>query len=538
MKMEVSPTSKPIKRSELFKKLETSADPTYPRCFDISSFLGSHIITLQQLDSIFKKYDALKSTAADMITKKNDIPSTFSLDASFGLFYLHTLARTIDLVLRKQGISTFTTDAIYKGSETLSLNIDALIQKTVDIPLTASVDTLFKKLGITKSPQFDAILRAAGTSKYMTVDALLKLLNIPKCFDINSSFRFLNTKPIGIDVDFKKELSKITLINAIFMALYTKSKTIDTLFQKQNTPMPISADTIYKSVDVVKLLVLDTIISLPMALRSFGIDTDILKQSIEASFGIDSRFGILSTIQLSLALDSILKKSDVVLPFTIDSDILKQLSIPIDIDGFIKASVAKDRTIDTVILLPNTPIQTAIDTLIQKLRLSKALSIDTLYGTLNKSRTMTLDEVFKKFDALQSFLADTAYKKSDLSKSLTIDTVINVLTLSSFSVDAVYKSIGEYVQTSIDSVFEIEQLKGFSVDSIFRLIYSLTILVDSITKALNVHSGFSLDVSLGVGSFLRSLGVQALQDDLSDSYTQEPRSESSIETHGNDMEVI
>ena len=530
------------KSSELFKKLKAlEDDPTWPRCFDITTVLGSHIIEDLKLDTIFKKSDIPKTSLIDTDLLAEDISLTLLLDTIIGLQVSPVVHAQLTTLFKKLDIGKpFSVDFIISLLSTVRcFDINTVFGTSGIEPLT--IDSVFKKLGIPVTAQIDTIISSLGFAKTSSIDALFKALDLPKVLTLDLFIKAILPKTFTIDVDIEKQLTKTILINMILQSIFTRALLIDGLFQKQDIIIATVADAYFKALDVVRSHTIDSIFRQPSGIRSFSIDSDFIKEDLSRCFDITTVISSISAAASLFLLDSLFKKPNLSKALGIDVDFSKEHSISLTADNILKKlDIPITATFDTIIQSLGTIKLPRFDVVFKALNLPKTSSIDSIFSKLDIPKTLSIDSYLKANDALKAFLLDNVFLK-EVSKAFAIDVILGVFGLASMHLDTIFSKADIPLAKTIDALFQKGFSSTFLIDQYYLKAVQKALSIDSIEKASDIHSSFSMDVGIGTSGIFnnRSLGSSEVIDNLSDHYGQFPRSDTSIEkVSQSSMEVI
>lgn len=131
-------------------------------------------LTVQrQVDTLFQKLDVLKQFGVDVDFLKQDVIKSFAIDTCFGAVVTYTIQKQINVLFKKLGITkVFTVDVDFQKTLQVQRQIDVFLQKTT--VLSRQIDVLFKKSGVLRIFNINVALQKADIPKTFTLDALIK----------------------------------------------------------------------------------------------------------------------------------------------------------------------------------------------------------------------------------------------------------------------------------------------------------------------------------------------------------------------------
>jgi hypothetical protein len=176
--------------------------------------------------------------------------------------------------------------------------MDTLFGKTFEKPV--SLDVALKRSNIPKQWMIDAAFQKSILKTFL-LDITLKKRDVKIQKQLNVLFKKLDLlKQYGVDVDFlKRDIVKSFAIDTCFGVVVTHviQKQIDVLLRKTvitqtqvdvffRKTLPICADVtaVFKKSDI---------------LKTFGVDTALLKNNVMKSFGVDAWFGTVCAVTYS-----------------------------------------------------------------------------------------------------------------------------------------------------------------------------------------------------------------------------------------------
>lgn len=391
-----------------------------------------------------------------------------------------------------------------------SLSIDVIFKKTV--VKTESIDTLFKKLGITKTESIDMLLGKLGLTETYSIDVVFKL--------------GVTTKYITYDIDVllaKQGLTKTASIDALFKKLnITKTNSIDAIFKRLILTKTYSTDILFKKEDIVKIDSTDVLFKKIGITKTYPIDVEIASRLISTN-----------------SIDILLKMVGITKTDNIDS-LFKKLAIPItdSIDVlFKKYMITKTNTIDILLKKLSIPITAPIDVLFKSLGILKTYPIDVLIA-LRLTSTDSIDVLFQKTGLIKTDSIDVLFKKLGITKIEQIDVILSKYAVTiTDSIDILFKKQGLIVTDSIDVLFKkLEITKTDLVDvriasrltsenSIDVLLQKLGLIktdkIDVLFKKLGITNPILIDIILSryattqeysIDSLFKKMGVVVMDN--------------------------
>jgi len=204
-----------------------------------------------QTDVLFKKLGITRTVPVDAAFKKPDIPKTYLMDVLFGKTFEKPIS--LDVALKRLNIPK-------------QWMIDAAFQKAV--LRTFLLDINLKKKGVEIQKQLNVLFKKLDLLKQFGVDVDFLKKDTVKTFAIDTYFGIVVTHVIQKQIDVLLRKTVIT------------QRQVDAFFRKT---LPICADVTaaFKKLDI---------------LKTFGVDTALLKNNVMKSFGVDAWFGTVCAV--------------------------------------------------------------------------------------------------------------------------------------------------------------------------------------------------------------------------------------------------
>ena len=488
------------------------------KTYSIDTRFAQRVTSTYSIDTMMKKFGVTVTDSVDTIFKKLIAGSpTYSIDCIFvnwataaadiymypaysppdgsddTRLYPHNPSITeaqdflIDIILEKLEVTkTDSIDTVFKklGITTTTDSIDTLFKK-LKIPITYSIDTIFKKFGVTKTNSIDTVFEALGVTKTDSVDIVFKRLNLVAAYSFDTvltrlgvqitspidvifnKLEVITTSPYSIDTVLKKfGLTKTDQIDALFAALGLSTYQIDAIFQKRITRTE-SIDSVFKKY---KITVTDSI------------DVIFKKLGIGKTYELDTLLKKLGVTRTYLA-DLILKRLGINVPYLLDV-------------SFKKNKIQHTYLTDTIFLAGFFQIY-PIDTVIKKFGIKKTDSVDTILGKLEIHVPYEIDTLFEKFVPLP-VIVDAVFKKLKVSKAYSIDTIEKKLGITKpYSIDTLLKRVGIEKEYNIDVILNRLHIPiSYVIDVLFKAVISVGYSIDTILKLPYKQASFLLDVVL------------------------------------------
>jgi hypothetical protein len=241
-----------IFRAKAYEKEPTQAPKLY---IEWTSEGAPEIYTKTwQTDVLFKKLGITRTVPVDAAFKKPDIPKTYLMDALFN----KTSEKSISLNV-----------ALKRLNIPKQWMIDVAFQKTV--LKTFLLDATLKKRGVKIQKQLNVLFKKLDLLKQFGVDVDFLKRDIVKSFAIDTCFGVVVTHVIKRQVDVLLRKTVIT------------QRQVDALLRKT---LPICADVtaVFKKLDI---------------LKTFDVNTALLKNNVMKSFGVDTWFGAVCAVTYS-----------------------------------------------------------------------------------------------------------------------------------------------------------------------------------------------------------------------------------------------
>jgi len=205
-------------------------------------------------NALFEKLGITKTLPIDAAFKKPDIPKTYLMDTLFG----KTLEKPIslDVALKRLNIpKQWMIDVAFQKAVLETFLLDTTLKKK-DAQIQKQLNVLFKKLDILKQYGVDA-------------DLLKK--NVAKTFAIDTYFELVVTHVIQKQIDVLLRKTRVT------------QRQVDAFFRKT---LSICADvtTVFKKLGI---------------LKTFGVDTTLLRDNVMKTLGVDVWFGTVCAVAYS-----------------------------------------------------------------------------------------------------------------------------------------------------------------------------------------------------------------------------------------------
>lgn len=189
----------------------------------------------------------------------------------------YTKTYNIDTLIKKLNITkSYGLDAALKKELAKTYTTDILLKKP-DITKTYGLDVALLKT-IVKSYALDSLLKKLDTTKTYSVDALLEKIDQAVNYMIDSIFKKTVSKTYGIDAYFGEIIST-----------YTRNYLVDTLIKKLDATKSYNINALLKKLDLPKTYSIDTIL-LKLGVKTYEIDA-VLKKTVSQAYGIDAYFG-------------------------------------------------------------------------------------------------------------------------------------------------------------------------------------------------------------------------------------------------------
>jgi hypothetical protein len=246
-----------------------------------------------QTNVLFEKLGIAKTLPIDAAFKKSDVPKTYLMDTLFGKTFEKSIS--LDAALKRLNIpKQWMIDAAFQKAVLKTLLLDTALKKE-DVKTEKQLSVLFKKLDLLKQYGVDA-------------DFLKK--DIVKSFAIDTYFGVVVTHVIQRQIDVLLRKTGVTQMQ------------VDALFRKM---LPICADVtaVFKKLDI---------------LKTFGVDTALLKENVIESFGVDAWFGTVCAVAYSknFGLDVVFRYK-VKFPTPLGITLNGQLVIPLRKEVWVKS---------------------------------------------------------------------------------------------------------------------------------------------------------------------------------------------------------
>ena len=238
------------------------------------------------IDVDLKRYGATKSELLDIL---------------FGVRKSH--GASLDILFKELGIHTIDS-------------IDVVLKK-FKVTKSASTDVLFKELNLKKSDTIDTLLKKLDLLEPSSLDVILarlRHLEYDLWFDTSgpySSFDIIfdTLEPnYGIDVELKKYgLSTSDLLDVLFFKRNNQKSSADILFEKLGITKSNDIDVLIKSLEIARTIETDVIFKLLRVTRADLIDVLIKKYGVSKIDNIDVIFKEFKITNTDL-IDVIIRK--------------------------------------------------------------------------------------------------------------------------------------------------------------------------------------------------------------------------------------
>jgi hypothetical protein len=224
--------------------LDSYLQKIYTKTLSLDSYLKKNQIILSYLDAFLKKNGLTSVLSLDALIKKLSITELYYIDAI--LEKTKIVSSYLDADLKKIGLTKESSidSFLQKTSITNSVNIDSLLSmlKLLNIGLdsylshlgltrTISIDAFLHQIGLTRSSSIDAILIMVGLDTISSsIDSMLKKIGVTKLSSIDSFLKKIGVHSnVSIDGLLYKHVTKSVSIDAILRLAPSFSMFFDAL---------------------------------------------------------------------------------------------------------------------------------------------------------------------------------------------------------------------------------------------------------------------------------------------------------------------
>lgn len=359
-----------------------------------------------------------------------------------------------------------------------------------------TLDSVLQKLNQTKGTTLDGLLQKPAQTKGATLDAYLKKTET-KSVNLDAFLKKILTSSTTLDgVLSKADQTKSTSIDALLTQLgLTRGATLDAILYAVTTQyLTTTLDGVLSKADS-KTTTVDAILSKPDVLRTLLIDA-YLQQGQTKISSLDAL--LLGIVLKTVNIDSLLNKVGLTKASTLDS-LLQKLNMTkaATLDAVLLKSSLVSLSLDAILFAEAGAVEiaTTLDALLNKMNLTRTVTIDSFLQKLGLSTSASLDAFIFATSSLVCNM--DALLQQSFVKPITLDAFVSTVgTVRTTSLEALLLRMGAIKTTLVDALL----YKTASMDTVldaflYRTVVSNTML-DVLLQKLEMFQTVTLDAIL------------------------------------------
>jgi hypothetical protein len=330
------------------------------------------------------------------------------------------------------------------------------------------------------------------SNQYLIDAYLAKRTPIP--YSIDTALLLVLSATYKSDVLFKKlGLTKTYSMDTKLLRVILDAYLVDVKIQKTGMPT-YSIDTLLKRFGVTKGFSIDVLIGNPPPPPSpIGIN-DVVLYSNPDSYKLNDvylRTYIKTAYNKYFGVDAVIKRLAITKTYSASAVFEKTSTPQVSLDTlFERLGVTKDYHIDLALQRLDITKTTDIDSVFAKLGITAEDDIDILFAKLGITVSENTDVLFKLLDISYQYIVDIILQQLGVTATDTIDAVFQQLGLTlTNTIDAFFAIVG-FSPYLADTILEILGLtKIDSIDVLFKKTgITKTDTIDILFKRLNIHT--------------------------------------------------